>query len=137
MRPYFFCIIPNINFHYRTNSVEINDHIQKPYFWPISLIVGVKKVFAKKSGSVMYNLYGFLVLCQNSEKPNDPVPRKHPHKSQDGMMDRFSFIGSFWQLPSKYNCSRLTFKILGYRVLCCINQKLLHHSQHAKNQLNS
>ena len=35
----------------------------------------------------------------------------------------------------KYNC-RLAFESQKQKVQCCSNKKLLHHSQHAKNQLN-
>ena len=49
----------NINFHYRTKSVKINEQIflwiQKPYFWPIFQTVGANKVFSKNSSSVTHN----------------------------------------------------------------------------------
>ena len=38
---------------------------------------------------------------------------------------------------NNYNCTRMAFKSRRYRVQCLSNQKLLHHSQHAKNQLKS
>ena len=38
---------------------------------------------------------------------------------------------------TKCNCSRLAFKSQRYRIGYRSNQKLLHHSLHAKNQLNS
>ena len=38
---------------------------------------------------------------------------------------------------NKYNCSRSPFKHQRCRVQCWSNKKLLHHSQNAKNQLNS
>ena len=31
---------------------------------------------------------GFLVQCHNSEKDNDPIPRKHSDREQDKRMDR-------------------------------------------------
>ena len=71
----------NINFHYRTNSVKIDDkifqYIQKtlflahfPNFWG-------KKFFSRKSGFVMHNFIWFLALCQNFKKANI-IPRKRP-----------------------------------------------------------
>ena len=39
------------------------------------------------------------VPCQNSEKPNDPIPRKHPDKQHDRRMGRPYFIGPFWLSP--------------------------------------
>ena len=38
---------------------------------------------------------------------------------------------------NRYNCSRLAFKRQRDRVRCWSNNKLLHHSHHAKNQLSS
>ena len=46
-----------------------------------------QKMFFQKSNSVMHNLKGFLAPCQNSEKSNDPIPRKHPDRLQDGWTD--------------------------------------------------
>ena len=40
-----------------------------------------------------------LSPCQNSGKSNDPIPRKHPDRWQDGRTDRPYFIGSFWLPP--------------------------------------
>ena len=49
----------NINFHYRTNQVKINDWIffkfKKPYFWSIFPTFGGKKVFFKKNLAIMNN----------------------------------------------------------------------------------
>ena len=65
------------------------------YFWSIS----PKKVPPpRNSGSVMHNSIRVSRTCQNSEKSNDPIPRKHPDRWQDGRMDRLYFTGSF-QLP--------------------------------------
>ena len=62
---------------------------KKTYFWPISPIFQAKKVFPRNL-AVTHNLIrqGFLPPCQNSEKPNDPILRKHPHRRQDRRMDR-------------------------------------------------
>ena len=55
-------IANNINFHYKTNSIKINDkcfqYIQKTlfltYFWPIFPILGAKKFFLENL-AVMHN----------------------------------------------------------------------------------
>ena len=44
--------------------------------------------------------------------------------------------GYHWRF-NKYNCSGLVFISQRYIEQCWSNQKLLHHNQHAKNQLNS
>ena len=63
---------------------------KKPYFWPISPIFGTKNFFPKNPT--------LSCACQNSEKPNDLIPRKHWDRQQDGRMDRHYFIGPL-QLP--------------------------------------
>ena len=91
--PYFpeFCqiwdlcrnIANNIHFHYRTNSVKINDKIFQyihktlflAHFWPIFPILGAK-IFFLENQSVTHNSYGLLASCQNLEKTNDKIPRK-------------------------------------------------------------
>ena len=57
----------NINFHYRTNSVKINDKIfqyfqKKTCFWSIfgPFSQFLKKFFSRKSGSVKHN---FIWVC--------------------------------------------------------------------------
>ena len=55
---------------------------EKLYFWtifcPFSQFRGQKQFSKKKYGSVMHTTSkGFLVQCHNSEKDNDPIPRKH------------------------------------------------------------
>ena len=71
---------------------------KKPYFWPIFPILGAKKVFPKNL-AVTHNLIRVSVPpCQNSEKPNDPIPRKQPDRQQGRKMNRPYFIGPF-QLP--------------------------------------
>ena len=106
------------------------------YFWPTSTNFGGKKCFPKKPG--IHNLIQFLVPCRNSEKPNDPIPRKQHNTQQDGKMtDPLSWnpSGYCWG-SNKYNCSRLAFESQRYRVCCWFGQKLLSHNEHAKNQLN-
>ena len=112
----------NINFHYRTNSVKINDQIffkfKNTYFWPICPILEQKKFFLKILAFSHITSLGFLGLYQNSSKSNDPIPKIHPDIQQDRRIDKPYFVGSFWITPgaNKYNCSRLTFKSQRYRV---------------------
>ena len=47
----------------------------------------------------MHNFIKVSSTCQNSGKSNDPIPRKHPDRRQDGGTDRPYFIGYFWLLP--------------------------------------
>ena len=49
----------------------------RPIFCPFPLFLG-QKMFAKKSCTHK----GFLVLCRNLEKPNDPIQRKQPNRQQ-------------------------------------------------------
>ena len=80
----------------------------------------------------------FLAPCQHSEKSNNPIPKNNQRDCwRKGGTDPISLdpSGHCWG-SSKYNCSRLTFESQTYRVRCFSYQKLLHHRQHAKNQLN-
>ena len=102
----------NRNFHYRTNSVKINDrifqYIQKnPVFGPfLSHFHNFwgKKIFLGNPALSRTTSYGFLASCQNLEKTNDKIPRKHPDgqkdrrkdKRTDGRTERPYFIGPFW-----------------------------------------
>ena len=84
----------NMNFHYRTNWLKINDQIflliQKTLFLAHFPNFLGKKGFSKKSGSVRH-----IAPCQNSEKSNDPALKNHPDRRQDGTTDRRYFIGPF------------------------------------------
>ena len=104
--------------------------------WPISPISGKKSLFSKKFNMIFQNIpsWGFLAPRQNLEKPNDPIPRKHPDREHDRKKDTPYFIGPFWLLPGvqQVHWSRLAFKIQIYRLRCQSNQTLLHHSQHKK-----
>ena len=51
------------------------------YFWPISLILEAKKVFPK---NMALSYTARHAPCQNSGKPDDPIPRKHVDRPQDG-----------------------------------------------------
>ena len=56
----------------------------------------------------------------------------------EGWTDPISWDPTGYRRGSnKYNCSRMAFKSQKYRVRCRSNQKLLHHHQYAKSQLDS
>ena len=66
--------------------MKINDQFffkfKKPnfrHFFPISLIFWEKE-FPPKIGLSCTTSYGSLAPCKNSEKSNDPIPRKHPDR---------------------------------------------------------
>ena len=96
-----------MHFHYRTNSVKINDkffqYIQKTlsfvHFWPISPIFGAKNFFLVNPALSRTNSNGFLASCQNLEKTNDTISRKCRDRRKDGWKDRRTdrpyFIGPF------------------------------------------
>ena len=96
----------NINFHYRSNSVKINDQISQQiekilffaHFWPIFPILGAKKFFPEYPALPRTTSHGILAPCQISEKANDAIPRKRLEKWTNGKTDRPYFIGSF-RLP--------------------------------------
>ena len=93
----------NKNFHYRTNSVKINDsifqYIQKTlfltYFWSIFPILEAK-IFFWKIRLSRTTSYGFLASCLNLEKTNDAIPRKRPDRRKGRKTDRPYFIEPFW-----------------------------------------
>ena len=72
-----------------------------------------------------------------SKKTNDPIPKKCLDKQRDGQTLFYRTLQATTDGPNKYIHSRLAFKSQKYRLQCWSNQKLLHHNQHAKNQLNS
>ena len=80
----------NISFHYRTNSVKINDQIfqqiQKTLFLAYFLVhfpnFGGKTFFPENLA-----LYGFLPQCQNLEKTNDAILRKCLDRWKDRGME--------------------------------------------------
>ena len=78
----------NINFHYRTNSVKIDDKIFQ-YFG----------CHAQNPALSCTTSYCFLASCQNLEKTNDTIPGKCPDRRKDGRTDRSYFIGPFRLLP--------------------------------------
>ena len=88
----------NINFHYRPNSVKINNKILA-YFGPIFPILKTKKIFQENLALPHTTLHLILASCQNSEKIIHTIPRKHPDKQKDrrkyGRTERPYFIGPF------------------------------------------
>ena len=122
----------NINFHYRKLSVKINYpiflYIQKTLFLALFHNVRNKKRFFPQTLTLPHN------FIRASGKSNDPISRRKLGWWQERKSDRFYFIGSFQLPPGVY--SKLAFKSQRYRVLCLFNKKLLHYSQHAKNQFN-
>ena len=72
--------------------------LKKTRFWPIFPIFGAKKNFLKNLALSRTTSYGFLASCQNLEKTNDTIPRKHPDRRNDGRTDSPYFIGPF-RLP--------------------------------------
>ena len=70
---------------------------KKPFLGPFPRFLVQKKFFKKirLSGTTSQWL---LAPWQNSEKSDNPIPRKHPDRCQEARMDRLYFMGSF-QLP--------------------------------------
>ena len=70
-------------------------------------IFGAKIIFPENPVLSCTTSYGFLAPCQNLEKVNDTIQRKHPVRQKDrkidrrmeGWTDRPYFIGPFWLLP--------------------------------------
>ena len=79
---------------------QFSNKYKKPCFWPI---FGAKKIFLESLALSRTTSYGFLAPCQNFEKVNHTIQRKHPDRYNEGRndrsMDRPYFIGHFWLLP--------------------------------------
>ena len=90
------------NFHFRTNSVRINDQkknaSKKTLFLAHFSNFGGKKSFSYKLDCHTKLHKGFWHYAKNSGKSHNPIPRKHLDRCQEGRMERPYFIGSF-QLP--------------------------------------
>ena len=103
----------NITFHYRTNSVKINDQIFQwikktlflTHFWSIFPISGAKNSFPENPAMSSTTSYGFLAPCRNLEKNNDIIPRKRPDRRKEGRTegrtDPISYDSSGYCLGSK------------------------------------
>ena len=78
------------------------------HFGPIFPIFGAKKIFPENLALSRTTSHGILALCQNLEKINNTIPRKHLERQKDGRTDgridgrtdRPYFIGPF-QLPPR------------------------------------
>ena len=96
----------NISFHYRTNSVKINNqifqYIQKTlvlaHVWFICPNFGATIFSLLKIRLSCTTAYGFPTPCQNSEKTNDTIPRKCHDRRMGRRIDKPYFIGPFWLL---------------------------------------
>ena len=64
---------------------------KKLCFWSICLSFSQfwgQKIFSRKSSSVTHNFIWSSALCQNFEKNNDAIPRKHPNRWKDRLTER-------------------------------------------------
>ena len=70
---------------------KYSNKLKKPCFWPISdpfsQFWGQKIFFPENPALPSTNSYGFLATCQNLEKSNDTIPRKHLDRREDGKME--------------------------------------------------
>ena len=69
---------------------KFSNKLKKPCFWPIlgpfSQFLGQQK-FSWRIWLSRTTSYGFLAPCQNLEKVNDTIRRKHPNRWKDGRME--------------------------------------------------
>ena len=63
---------------------KFSNKFKKPCFWPIFPIFGAKKIFLENPALSRTTSYGFLAPCQNLEKVNDTIQRKHPERRTEG-----------------------------------------------------
>ena len=70
---------------------KFSNKLKKPGFWPIlhpfSTFWGAKKLFLENP-AVMHNFIGILVPCENLEKTDDTIPRKHPERRTERRTER-------------------------------------------------
>ena len=80
---------------------KFSNKFKKPCFWPIlgpfSQFWG-EKIFLENPALSCTTSYGFLAPCENLEKVNNVIQRKHLDRQKDGRTDRPYLIGPF-QLP--------------------------------------
>ena len=57
------------------------------HFGPIFPVLGAKKIFMENLALSRTTSYGFLEQCQNVEKVNNTIQRKHPGRQKDGRTD--------------------------------------------------
>ena len=105
----------NKNFHYRTNSVKINDkifqYIQKTLFLAHFPRFFGQKFFSLENPALSRTTsYGFLALRQNLEKTNDTIPRKGPERQKNWRKDRQTLLHR--TLPANARVQKRNNKIL-------------------------
>ena len=92
--------------------IKFLNKFKKPCFWPIfgpfSLFWGAKKILLENSALSCTTSYGFLAPCQNLEKTNDKIPRKHPDRWKDRQKDRRKDGQSLFHrtLPATARCPK-------------------------------
>ena len=115
---------------------------KNPYFWSFLAHFsnfGGKKGFSMKSICYAQLLQGFWHHAKTQKnlmiqfQENTQTDVKRPEWTDPISQDP----SSYRQGSNKWNWSKLAFKSQRYTVQCWSYQKLLHHSQHAKNKLNS
>ena len=78
------------------------------HFWPILPILGAKKIFLKNLTLSHTTSYGFLAPCQNLEKANDTIQRKHLDRRKDKLTEE-------WK--DRHKDERMDGQTLFYRTL--------------------
>ena len=141
----------NKNFHYRINSVKINDQFffkfKKPNFWrffPISPFFWEKK-FPPKIGLSCITSYGFLAPCKKFREiywSNSKKTSRQMTGGKDGHTLFHRILPATTRGLTSTTAVDWHLKVHDIFCWCCwvecwSNQKLLNHNQHAKNQLNS
>ena len=68
---------------------KLSNKLKKPCFCPIFPIFGAKKIFLKNPALSRTTSHGILAPCQNLEKINNTIPRKHLDREKNGQTDRW------------------------------------------------
>ena len=66
---------------------QFPNKFKKLCFWPIFPIFGAKKIFVENPSLSHATSYRFLAPCQNLEKVDDVIQRKHPDRRTEGWME--------------------------------------------------
>ena len=89
---------------------------KKPCFW---LIFGAKKNFLENPALSLTTLYGFLAPCQNQEKVNDTVLRKHSDRQLEGWTEgrKDGQILFYRTLPATAGCPKMcrSYRQINYK----------------------
>ena len=64
-----------------------SNKLKKSCFWSIFPILCAKNVLLENLVLSRTTSHGILAPCQNLEKINDAIPRKHPDRRKDGQKD--------------------------------------------------